>query len=93
MPRIIYSLRFDLERGPNGEIVELIAPLDPQGQSQHCRAVMPKRRVIDLRIGDRVWHRKRSYLIEGIEAYRENRISEERLRENPPTEGYMVQGS
>ena len=93
MPRIIYSLKFDLEHGPNGEITQLLAPLDPHGQSPHCRAVTPKRRVVDLRIGDRVWHRQRSYRIEGIEAYRENRIDEERYEIDPPTEGYVVRGS
>ena len=93
MPRIIYSLKLDLGRTPRGEIIQLIAPLDLRGQSPHCRAVMPKRRVIDLRVGDRVWHRQRSYRIEGIEAYRENRIDQERLRSHPPTEGYVVRGS
>ena len=92
MPRIIYSLKFDLERGPSGEIVQLIAPLDPTGQSPHCRPCMPKRRVIDLRIGDYVWYGRRTYLIEGVEAYRENRIAPEQLRTELPTEGYVVRG-
>lgn len=48
MPRIIYSLKFDLGRTPNGELTQLIAPLDPGGRSPHCRPCMPKRRVIDL---------------------------------------------
>jgi hypothetical protein len=95
MPRIIYSLKFDLGRTPNGGIIQLIAPLDPRGQSPHCKAVMPKHRVIDLREGDYVWHEgtKRSYIIKGIEAYRENRIGQQRLAGNPPSEGYVVRGS
>ena len=93
MPRIIYSLKFDLGRTPNGEIMQLIAPLDPRGQSPYCRPCMPKRRIIDLRVGDQVSHGRRTYLIEGVEAYRENRIGQERLESNPPTEGYVVRGS
>ena len=93
MPRIIYSLKFDLGRTPRGEIIQLIAPLDPRGQSPHCEAIMPKRRVIDLRQGDEIWHGRRACLIKGVEAYRENRISKERLRTDPPTEGYVVRGS
>ena len=93
MPRIIYSLKFDFGRTPNGEMMQLIAPLDPCGQSPHCRPCMPKRRVIDLRVGDQVWHGRRTYLIEGVEAYRENRIDVERPRTDPPTEGYVVRES
>jgi len=53
----------------------------------------PKRRVIDLRQGDEIWHGSRTYSIRDIEAYRENQIREERLRTDPPTEGYVVRGS
>ena len=57
MPRIIYSLKFDLGQTANGEIIQLIAPLDPSGQSPYCKAMPPKKRVIDLRVGDYIWHR------------------------------------
>ena len=95
MPRIIYSLRFDLERGPRSEIVQLVAPLDTQGQSQFCEALLPVERVIDLRPGDEVWHEpgKRAYLIKGVEAYRDNHISREQVQADPPAEGYVVRGS
>jgi hypothetical protein len=51
---------------------------------------MPNRRVIDLWVGDHVWHGRRTYLIDGVEAYRENRISGERLRPDPPTGGNTI---
>jgi len=51
---------------------------------------MPKRRVIDLRQGDELQHGKRAYLIKGVEAYRENRISNGRAQTDPPSEGYVV---
>ena len=73
MPRIIYSLQLELEdpKSPSGT-VGLIAPLDREGQSPHCRACMPKTRVIDLRVGDVVEHRKaKRYRIVGIRAYRD----------------------
>ena len=95
MPRIIYSLKFDLEQGPTGEIVQLIAPLDGYGQSPFCEALTPVERVIDLRSGDEVWHEpgKRAYLIKRVEAYRDNHIGREQMQADPPTEGYVVRGS
>jgi hypothetical protein len=95
MPRIIYSLRFNLERAPRGEIVQLVAPLDTQGQSQFCEALLPVERVIDLRPGDEVWHEpgKRAYLIKGVEAYRDNHMSREQVLADPPTESYILRES
>ena len=95
MPRIIYSLRIDLERGPRGEIVQLVAPLDTHRQSQFCEALLPVKRVIDLRRRDEAWHEpgKRAYLIRGIEAYRDNHISREHLEADLPAEGYVVSAS
>ena len=90
MPRIIYSLKFDLGRSLAGEIVQLIAPLDSGGRSRHCRPVR-KRRVIDLRVGDFLRHRGRSYIIDGVEAYREAWMDES--PKAPPTEGFVVPGS
>ena len=92
MPRIIYSLQLDLGRTLTGEIVQLIAPLDIGGQSPHCRPVQ-KKRAIDLRVGDFIQHRGRSYIIDGIEAYREAWVDESALREKPTIEGYVVHGS
>jgi hypothetical protein len=89
MPRIIYSLKFDLGRTLTGEIVQLIAPLDSQGQSAHCRPIQ-KKRVIDLRVGDFIWHRGRSYIIDGIEAYREAWVDQQGLVEEGACEGYVV---
>ena len=95
MPRIIYSLKFDLEGDPGGEMVQLVAPLDCHGQSQFCEAILPVERVIDLRPGDEIWHKpgKRAYLIKGVEAYRDNHVSHEQVQADQPAEGYVVLGS
>ncbi len=70
MPRVIYSLLFDLRTLEAGS-VQLVAPLNAVGQSRHCRAVPPKQRVIDLRIGDFIRHGRHVYEVVGIRAYRE----------------------
>lgn len=49
MDRIIFSLQFELENISTGELVQLITPLDAEGQTAHARAVAPKERIIDLR--------------------------------------------
>jgi hypothetical protein len=41
-----------MEPNNPGASRNLIARLDPIGQSKHCRAVPAKQRVIDLRVGD-----------------------------------------
>jgi len=91
-PRIIYGLKFDLGCTLTGEVVQLIAPLDSQGRSPHCRPIRNKR-VIDLRVGDFIRHRGRSYIIDGIEAYREAWLDQPELQEEAVTEGYVVRGS
>jgi hypothetical protein len=70
MHRIIYSLKFDLEPGPDGQRRQLLAPLDRHGQSPHCRPE-GKRRVIDLRDGDWVRHGKNRYRIRKVSSYRD----------------------
>ena len=91
MPRIIYSLQLELEEPKSTRgTIGLIAPLDPPGQSPHCRACSPKRRVIDLRVGDFVEHKKsRRYRIVGIKAYRDAWMG------TPPEsgDGYVVRES
>ena len=54
-----------------GQSVQLIAPLDATGQSQHCRALPPKQRVIDLREGDWIRHKGNVHRIVSVRAYRE----------------------
>ena len=54
MTRVIYSLHFDLEPDPDGNSRELIAVLNPDGNSDTCQT--DKRRVIDLRDGDLLRH-------------------------------------
>jgi hypothetical protein len=95
MPRIIYSLKFDLKLDVQGPTAQLIVPLDTRGQSPFCEAILPIERVIDLRPGDEVWHTpaKRAYVIKSIEAYRDNRISWEQMEAGPPTDGYVVRGA
>ena len=74
MPRIIYSLHFDLEdpRKPS-RLVGLVAPLDATGNSPHCRPNSPVGRLIDLRAGQQLRHlpSQRVYRIKTIRAYRE----------------------
>jgi hypothetical protein len=69
MPRVIYSLAFDLMH--HGQQMLRIAPLLPDGQSPHCRACAPKRRVVDLRSGDQVEHGASRYRIKKVSAYRQ----------------------
>ncbi len=53
MPRVIYSLMFTFE-APPPTIVQLIVPLNREGQSENglAKAVPPKQRIICLCIGD-----------------------------------------
>jgi hypothetical protein len=73
MPRLIYSLLFELAPGPEADQpVELIVPLAPDGQSKYVEAEPPKGTVIDLRVGD--WCRHGSLgrrKIRDIRAYRD----------------------
>ena len=90
MPRIIYSLQFDLFPRKPGELAQLIAPLDARGQSPHCKAEPPKQRVIDLRVGDWVRHRSGRYRVQAIRAYRDNFVDDSNV---PAGDGYLVKGS
>ena len=58
MPRIIYSLQLDLYPNATAKLLQLIAPLDAHGQSPHIRPQPPKKRVVDLRPGDWLRHRR-----------------------------------
>ena len=89
MPRIIYSLLFDL-RALGGSKLQLVAPLDAAGQSPHCRAVPPKQRVIDLRVGDFVRHGREAYEITAVRAYREAKWPAEEKR---LLDGYEVRSA
>jgi hypothetical protein len=89
MHRIIYSLVFDLETEVPGAILQLIAPLNRDGQSPAARACAPKRRIIDLRAGDEIYHLPsgETSRIKNVQAYRDN------WSENLPSasgDGYVV---
>jgi hypothetical protein len=71
MLRFIFSIQLTLKTPSCDEVWQLIAVLDRHGQSCHCRAVMPKRRVIDMRVGDRVWFDGTQYTILNIVAFRD----------------------
>jgi hypothetical protein len=47
LPRIIYSLKFDLGRTLTGRIARLSAPRHSRARSPHCRRIQNKR-LIDL---------------------------------------------
>ncbi len=89
MPRVIYSLIFDL-RTLSGSTRQLVAPLNDAGQSPHCRAVPPKQRVIDLRVGDFVRHGQNVYEIAAVRAYREAQWPDGATR---MAEGYEVRAA
>ena len=87
MPRIIYSLLFEvIDPGAPHALTELVPQLDRDGQSATCMARPPKTRVIDLRIGDKVWHAGKNFEIKKVSAYCEA------IREGLPTrdDGYVV---
>jgi hypothetical protein len=88
MPRVIYSLAFDLMH--HGRQMLLIAPLLPDGQSPYCSACAPKRRVVDLRAGDQVEHGQSRYRIKKVLAYRQAVYG---VAEPRRDEGYAVRGS
>jgi hypothetical protein len=89
MQRIIFSIQLTLKPPSDGEVVQLIAVLDRDGQSKDCRAVPPKQRVIDLRIGDQVWFEDAQHEILNVTAFRETNIEPELLGEI--ADGYLVQ--
>lgn len=69
MPRIIYSLLFELEPDDSPPAsMYLVANLDRTGNSEFCRPCAPKTRTIDLRVGDLLHHvRSKSTLYPGRE--------------------------
>ena len=74
MPRIIYSLHFDLADPKYApRIVGLVAPLDANGDSRYCRPCPPIRRVVDLRVGHALIHTpsRIRYGIKAVRVYRE----------------------
>ena len=76
MPRIIYSLEFDIaDPDRPQQLLGLIAPLNRAGQSPHCRPI-GKGRVIDLRVGDQLTHQGRCVDIRAVRAYRQHWIEE-----------------
>lgn len=74
--RIIFSLKFELESIGTLERVQLITPLDAHGQTAHARAVPPKARIIDVRVGDWLRHRSEVYGVLDVRAYRDTRVAE-----------------
>ena len=81
--RVVFSLQITVTA--NG-LTELIAPLDPAGQSPLVKPCPPKKRAIDLRVGDSLDYRGERYQVYGIEAYREAKS----WRGELPTDGYAV---
>jgi hypothetical protein len=91
MPRVIYSLQIDLYPSATGELLQLIAPLDGQGQSPNIRPQPPKKRVVDLRPGDWLRHRGRPFRVKAMRAYREHWVAEEQVEERElRLDGYVV---
>lgn len=89
MPRIIYSLLFELEPEKPGTTLSLVVPLNADGQSTNGlrKGVLPKPRVIDLRVGEWLTFQRRAYKIVGVRAYRDAQWSEGATRS---MEGYEV---
>jgi hypothetical protein len=91
MYRFIFSIQMTLRAPDLGELRQLIAVLDRGGQSPHCRAVMPKLRVIDLRDGDRVFFEGERHEILAIRAFRDTRGPQHLTQEID--EGYLLKRS
>lgn len=88
MRRVIYSLDFRLDPPDGKGSVQLIVPLDRNGQGINTRALLPKRRVIDLRAGDWLRNHENVYRILSVKAYRDAYFDGE-----PGTpDGYVVKG-
>ena len=81
--RVIFSLQLTVTA--NG-LTEPIAPLDPAGQSKLIKPCPPKKRCIDLRVGDAFDYGGTRYQVHGIGAYREARNWLGEL----PADGYAV---
>ena len=76
---------------PHGEMFQLIAPLDAQGHSPHIRPQPPKKRVVDLRLGDWLRHGGHRFRIRAMRAYRQHRVMDEQVKEGKlRLDGYVV---
>jgi hypothetical protein len=90
--RIIYALHFTLEGG-----LSCVVPLDRRGQASPGRAHdakdgmphWPKKRTIDLRVGDSVFYRGCWRAIRGIRAARDAWLTVAEARELGGDEGYV----
>ena len=91
MPRIIYSLHLELEPKDDGQPIELIVPLTPDGQGQLTEPLPPKKRMIDVRAGDHIRHPSGRYKVRSIKAYRDATIRTEAV--DSVADGYVVRGS
>ena len=69
--RIIYSLKLELEPASEGSISELVRPLDRAGQSKNITPLSGKSRAIDLRVGDQIGFKDKTFKIRDIKAYRD----------------------
>ncbi len=91
MPRLVYSIHFELEPTQSGTMLALIAPLSANGSSTFCSSGDDKRRVVDLRPGDWVYHPQGRFRIKAIIAYRQHQVDEAFLRDREKkTTGFVV---
>jgi hypothetical protein len=70
--RTIYSLLIDLAPEAGIELRELVAPLQRDGTAPNIEPVLPKRRAIDLQVGDQFVFQGKQEPVAGIRAYRDN---------------------
>ena len=90
--RVIFVLHFALEGDAS-----LVVALNRQGQAMHVRArdrkqgmpEPPKRRTVDLRVGDRVMYRDGWRRILAIQALRSMWLTVDEARRLPGDEGYI----
>ena len=88
MIRIIYALHFEITPTDHGELRCLVAWLTPDGNSPTLKPVT-KNRVIDLRVGDELFHRRLgTQRIQKIESFRDRYVTHEQWQRE--TEGYAV---
>lgn len=96
--RIIYSLLFDLEPLPDawpGSITCLIIQLDRQGMSQkngrrgNGLPRPPKRRTVDLRVGDQIFCDGNWRTILDVKAYRDNWLTDAQAANRKGDDGYV----
>src|SRR5262245_28284846 len=93
--RLIYSLKLNVSPPPGsrpGVSCQLIVPLCRDGNSgnRNGRPRPPRRRTIDLRVGDDVLVDGIYRKVLGIEAYREHWLTEEQATSLQHEQGYLV---